>query len=499
MQRLRSFRHGTLARAGIAGALGTLMLGAATAHAHADLERAPRGVPLPASPADLTPPPITVLTSHRGTARGLIFVAPKTTAIPPGAQGPEIIDELGRPVWFHAVTGGDQAADFRVQRYRGQPVLTWWQGQSHTGAGHGEGVDYVVDRSYRVIATVNAGNGLAADTHEFRLTPEGTALIVVYHAVPFDLSPVGGPAAGSVFDGIVQEIDVASGAVLFEWHSLDHVGLDESHAPVPAAAGTTYDYFHINAVSVDEDGNLIVGARNTWAFYKVHRRTGQIIWRLGGTKSDFVLGPDAAFAWQHNPEAVDRDTVRLFDNEAAPVVRPHSRVIWLRRDRRDGTATLIRSFEHPDGLSAGSQGDAQGLENGNTFVGWGQTGRFSEFDPSNNLLFDASVPAGYDTYRAFRHVWHAQPDGPPVATATRNADGTTTVHAVWNGATEVARWIVVGGSHTRALRRLATAPWNGLDTAITLATEVDRLAVIAEDAAGQPLGQSVAVTPASAP
>jgi len=109
------------------------------------------------------------------------------------------------------------------------------------------------------------------------------------------------------------------------------------------------------------------------------------------------------------------------------------------------------------------------------------------------------VPAGYDTYRAFRHVWHAQPDGPPVATATRNADGTTTVHAVWNGATEVARWIVVGGSHTRALRRLATAPWNGLDTAITLATEVDRLAVIAEDAAGQPLGQSVAVTPASAP
>jgi hypothetical protein len=229
----------------------------------------------------------------------------------------------------------------------------------------------------------------------------------------------------------------------------------------------------------------------------VHRRTGRIIWRLGGTKSDFALGADAVFAWQHNPEAVDRDTARLFDNEAAPVVRAHSRVIWLRRDRRDVPATLIRSFEHPDGLSAGSQGDAQGLDNGDTFVGWGQTGRFSEFDPSGNLLFDASVPAGYDTYRAFRHVWHAQPDAPPAATATRNADGTTTVHAIWNGATEVARWIVVGGEHARARRRLAVAPWNGLDTAITLTTGAEHLTVIAEDDAGRPLAESAVTGPAS--
>jgi len=489
--RVRWFRHATIARAGIAGAL---ILGATLAYAHGG--DSPRGVPLPSSPADLTPPPITVLTSHRGTARGLIFVAPKTAPTATSAapvQGPEIIDELGRPVWFHAVTGGDQAADFRVQSYRGQPVLTWWQGQSHTGAGHGEGVDYIVDRSYRLIATVSAGNGLAADTHEFRLTPEGTALILVYHAVPYDLSAVGGAAAGSVFDGIVQEIDIATGAVLFEWHSLDHVGLDESHAPVPAAATTTYDYFHINAVSIDLDGNLIIDARNTWAFYKVHRRSGRIIWRLGGTKSDFALGPNAAFAWQHNPEAVDHETVRLFDNEAAPAVLPHSRVIWLRRDLRNHSATLIRSFEHPDGLSAGSQGDAQGLENGNTFVGWGQTGRFSEVDPSNNLLFDASVPAGYDTYRAFRHLWHAQPDGPPSATAARNADGTTTVHAVWNGATEVARWIVVGGRHDHDLHRLAVAGWNGLDTNITLTTGASHIAVVAEDQDGHRIDQSAVV------
>ncbi len=495
MHRSGRFRSTHLLRAGLAAAVA---LGATLAHADG---ASPRGVPLDASAGDLTPPAITVLRASRGTERGLIFVAPKTAPAPAPApaavQGPEIIDDLGRPVWFHAATGGDQVADFRVQRYRGEPVLTWWQGQSHTGAGHGEGVDYIVDRSYRVVATVSAGNGLAADTHEFRLTPEGTALIAVYHAVPRDLSGVGGSPAGSVFDGIVQEIDIATGAVIFEWHSLDHVGLDESHAPVPASAATAYDYFHINAVTLDEDGNLLIDARNTWAFYKVHRRTGRIIWRLGGTKSDFALGDGAAFAWQHNPLPVDHQTVRLFDNEAAPVVRPHSRVIWLRRDPAHHTATLIRSIEHPDGLSAGSQGNSQALDNGNTFVGWGQTGRFSEFDPSGNLLFDASVPAGFDTYRAYRHVWHARPDSPPVATAQRNPDGTTTVHAIWNGATDVARWIVVGddgGGHGHAGRALGAAAWAGLDTTITLKGSAQQLAVVAEDDDGRVIDRSPLVT-----
>jgi Arylsulfotransferase (ASST) len=439
------------------------------------------------------PPRITVLQAKPGTERGFIFVAPKTAPAPGTSQGAEIVDDQGRPVWFHPVSGDDQVADFRVQRYRGEPVLTWWQGQSHDGPGHGEGVDYIVDRSYRVIATVNAGNGLAADTHEFRLTPDGTALIVVYHKVAQDLSSVGGPANGSVYDGIVQEIDVGSGAVLFEWHSLDHVGLDESHAAVPTSAATAYDYFHINSVSLDQDDNLIVDARNTWTVYKVDRRTGEVLWRLAGKKSDFVTGPGVAFAWQHDPEAVDRATLRIFDNEASPVVLPHSRVIWVRRDFRRLTATLVRSLEHPDGLSAGSQGNSQALGNGNTFVGWGQTGRFSEFDAAGTLLFDATVPAGYDTYRAYRHRWHGQPDTRPEATAQRNADGTTTVHAIWNGATEVVRWIVVGGADHR-FWPIGSADWNGLDTAIQLTTDAREVAVVAQDRSGRLIGRSAPIS-----
>ena len=106
-----------------------------------------------------------------------------------------------------------------------------------------------------------------------------------------DLSSVGGSTSGLVIDGVVQEIDIASGKVLFEWHSLDHVPLDESHQPVPASATTPYDYFHINAVSPDEDGNLLISSRHTWTVYKLDRHSGAVIWRLGGKNSDFALGP----------------------------------------------------------------------------------------------------------------------------------------------------------------------------------------------------------------
>ena len=146
------------------------------------------------------------------------------------------------------------------------------------------------------------------------MTPQGTALITIYHGVPYDLSSVGGPKDGTVVDGIVQEIDVATGRVLFEWHSLDHVPLDESYLPVNWDPDS-YDYFHINAVNLDDDGNLLISGRHTWTIYKVDRQNGGILWRLGGKRSDFALGPGARFAWQHNPLPAGPSTIRISTRE----------------------------------------------------------------------------------------------------------------------------------------------------------------------------------------
>jgi hypothetical protein len=450
----------------------------------------------PPAPAPLAPPPITVLTSKAGVERGLIFVAPKTTPSASIQQGPEIIDDEGRPVWFQAVGPNQQAANFRVQEYRGQPVLTWWQGSnSPTGPGEGQGVDYVYDRAYHQLAVVAAGNGYEADLHEFRITPRGTAFITIYNHIPYDLSSVGGPADGIVVDGVAQEVDVATGQVVWEWHSIEHVPLSESQVAAPTSPTVSYDYFHINAVNWDDDGNVIIDSRNTWTVYKVDYRSKEILWKQGGKDSTFALGAGVQTAWQHDPEVVDRSTLRIFDNEAAPSVLPYSRIVWVRHDRRTATSTLLKEIIHPDKIQAGSQGNAQALEHDHTFVGWGATGRFSEFDEKGELLFDANVPSvgGWDTYRAYRFTWHGEPETQPTATAQRNADGSVTVHAIWNGATDVARWVIVGGSGPAALWPVGDANWNGLDTSITVKTDDRHVAVVAVGRDQRVLGRSASV------
>jgi hypothetical protein len=438
-----------------------------------------------------TPPQISVLASSPDVAPGYVFLAPKRTTAPAGAQGPEIVDDQGRPVWFDALEGGDQALDFRVQRYHGKRVLTWWQGQSHTGAGHGEGTDYVLDQHYHVIATVTAGNGLDADQHEFRLTDRGTALITIYHAVPYDLTPYGGPADGQVFDGVIQEIDVATGHLLFEWHSLDHVPLSDSYQPVPSSPATPWDYFHINAVNPGRNGDLLISARHTWTVYDVNRTTGHVNWRLGGKHSDLALGDGVQFAWQHDPLAAGPHLVRLFDNGTnGSGPESQSRVEWIRIDTKNDTATLDHAFTHDPPVIAPSQGNTQALPNGDTLVGWGAAGRVSELSPTGELLWDAQVPAGYDDYRAYRDVWVGKPDTDPTLTAGAADDGTVTVHAVWNGATEVARWQILGGPSVDELAAVADTPWNGLDTAVAVRGTPAVIEAVALDAKGKVIGRS---------
>lgn len=371
-----------------------------------------------AAAAPTAPPPVTVLTSESGAGRGDIFITP-TGGATQYANGPEIIDRQGHVVWFHAIPQGQTAADFRVQHYRGRRVLTWWQG---TGLGGlASGTDYIYNDHYQQIATVNAGNGLTADGHEFLITPWNTALILAYTTAKADLTSIGGAANQTVVNGVVQEIDIATGKVLFQWNSEDHVPFSQSEQPLPSSPDTPWDWFHINAVHLDTDGNLLIDARNTWTTYKVARRTGEILWQLGGKNSSFALqaGPgqvlDSAgelFAWQHDPEALGHGVYTWFDNESSgnPLL-PYSRAITVRLDERRAVATLLAADDQPEGLSAASQGNAQASRDGGLFVGWGSLPYFSQFDRAGRLIYNAQFPAGVNSYRAYVHAWNNGPGG----------------------------------------------------------------------------------------
>jgi hypothetical protein len=359
----------------------------------------------------LPPPPVTVLTDHAGT--GDIFISPFGDQ-GSYANGAEILSPDGRKVvWFHPVPAGQEAADFRVQTYDGQRVLTWWQG---TGLGGlSAGTDYIYNARYQPIATVQAGNGYSADGHEFLITPWNTALVLSYTTATANLTSIGGPANQTVVNGIVQEIDIRTGRVLFQWNSADHVPYAQSEQPLPASAGTPWDWFHVNAVKVDTHGNLLIDARDTWTTYDVSLRTGKILWRLGGKDSTFALRTapgqvlDQAgeiFAWQHDPQPLGHGLYTLFDNESSGVPElPYSRVITVRLDLRSKVATLVRSVAQPEGLVAPSQGNGQTLGNGDLVVGWGALPYFSEFSPAGTLLFNAQFPDGVNTYRAYRFGW----------------------------------------------------------------------------------------------
>jgi hypothetical protein len=390
------------------------------------------------------------------------------------------VDNSGQPIWENPLAG-KVTTNFRVQRYRGEPVLTWWEGLIEYGHGVGEYV--IADASYRTVRRVQAAHGLRGDLHEFVITPRDTALLTSYVITGADLSSVGGSRKGTIQDAIFQEIDLASGRVLLEWHSLDRIPLQESYAPVEA----NWDFFHINSVDLDNDGNLLVSSRSTHTVYKLDR-SGAIVWRLGGKHSDFEMASGSNFAWQHDARRQPDGTLTIFDNGATPAVEKLSRGLILDVDEQAMTATLLRQYTHPKILS-GSQGSMQLLTNGNVFIGWGEVPRVSEFERSGRLVFDAVLGKQYQSYRAFRLPWSGTPaEAPAIATAGDYAD--LTVYASWNGATGVDSWQLLAGAQARSLSPVSSVRSQGFESALRASSAGPYLAVRALDATGSVLGQS---------
>jgi Arylsulfotransferase (ASST) len=407
-----------------------------------------------------------------------------------GQNGLLIYTPQGRLVWFYKMSGGEAAENLNVQTYEGRRDLTWWKGRV-LELGFGQGEDLVVSSNYQTVARVAGGNGLQADLHDFQIAPDDIAYITAYNPIRCDLTSVKGSRDGAIEDGAIQEIDMKTGLVRWEWHSLDHIGAAESEVETPTGT-SPWDYLHLNSIDPEPDGDLFISGRSTWAGYQLQAGTGSILWRLGGNRSSFKMGPGTSTAWQHDGRILADGDVTFFDDGANPPIHSQSRAVRIALNLKTHEARLVAAFTHPNPpLLSASQGNAQTLADANTVVGYGGVPAISEYAPDGSLLFDAHQPFDTSFYRAFRFPWSGQPLSPPAALADTDETGEETiVHASWNGATGVSFWRVLAGKGSEALAAQTVIPAGGFESSAILPEKFTHVAVQALDSAGHVLGTS---------
>jgi Arylsulfotransferase (ASST) len=448
------------------------------------------------SAPSLTPSTVRITTPAKsGAAPGDLFLAPYQGK---GSPGPMITEQNGNLVWFDPLPPGEDATSLKVQQYDGQNVLTWWQGRI-LEVGFGQGEDVIYNTSYQRVATVRAGNGYQADLHEFRLTPEGTAWIDMFDPIDVNLSSAGGLSNGILTDSVIEEVDVKTGLVMWQWHALGHIPISESHNPAPKE-DYPWDYVHINSISpggeggASKSGEVLLSSRNTWTLYDVDIDSGGVRWRLGGDHSSFKLGPGTRTYWQHDAAWQPGGLISVFDNGSDPPMEKQSRGLILDPNLKTHTVTLVKQFVNPTKtLLASSQGDMLSLPGGNWLMGYGGLPNFTEYDAAGHVLLDGTLGKNVQDFRTYLFPWSGQPTTAPSAVAAPGAGGTIAVSVSWNGATQVASWKVLAGPSSGALAPVVTAAKAGFQTTIAAPSAGPYVAVQALNSAGTVIGTSPTV------
>lgn len=458
----------------------------------------PKAGPTYGTRSDLRPPGISIGTPATTTAPGLLFSTPRAAGDGSSDQGVMIYDDEGEVVWFRPqLDPGAVVGNAVVTTYAGAPALTWFEGTAPFGAGSYRGEWVVVDSTYREVARVGMANGYRADIHDIELTDHGTAYLIAYNPlVCTGVAPLDACRPGAtVLEGVVQEVDVASGQVLWEWHSLDHVPLEDDYLDL---SSNLVDYFHVNSVDIDEDGGVLLTARSTSAMYKLDRATGKVLWTFGGKRSSFPNvvaspGPPDGPDFPHDVEARGGGSYSWFDNGVRRGGPARADIATL--DPATGTATFTKSLQRPNPIDAPSQGNMQPLPTGGNLVSWGNRGVVTEFGPADQVVFDATLP-GVSSYRQYRQEWVGAPTSRPAARADA-APGGTAVRVSWNGDTRTQQWRILAGPSTGSLSPVATVARDGFETAATIPGRPQRVVVEALDGGGQVIGRSAPVAGAA--
>ena len=374
----------------------------------------PRGPTLSFRPRASTRPVVHCRHAHspRATlAPGYIMVAnfyDLTTSPMVGQSGPLILNNDLQPVWFEPVPKDVVASNLTAQTYKGQPVLTWWQGVvSDTGATKAARTSSSTSTT-RQIATIKGQDGWVMTLHELIISGDD-AWVTANKDIPMNLSKYGGPSDGVLDDSAVQEYDIATGKLLYTWDALDHIPLTAAKTQ-PPPNGFPWDAYHVNSIELRlGSSDFLVSMRNTWAAYMVDAKNGQHRMAIGGQGLHF---PSANRCFvrmaARRPNCTPVRIITMFDDNCCQITGAGtylapagpSRALELKLNTSTHTATVVSAVRPRHNFSAAYMGDNQILPDGNVFVGWGSQPYFSEYTKSGKLVLDARFPYPDLSYRA---------------------------------------------------------------------------------------------------
>jgi arylsulfotransferase ASST len=273
---------------------------------------------------------------------------------------------------------------------------------------------YYVERSLdgKLVRTYDT-SPRGSNPHELRVLPNGHAFLVAYRPRDaVDLSRWGGPKNATVLDGELQELD-PSGNVLWSWSTKDHLKLSETKhwypklfkdRPVDLGNGRfAYDIAHVN--SIEPLGNrVITSVRHTDAVYEIDKATGDIVWKLGGTKTPERLritnDPHGSqeLGGQHDARALDGGkTITVYDNGTLRDRPP--RALAFRIDLAKRTAKLTRSVDYARVGKSTCCGSARLLPDGHWVVSWGNNSYVGELTGSGRPVLTLKFGGGRVSYR----------------------------------------------------------------------------------------------------
>ena len=235
------------------------------------------------------------------------------------------------------------------------------------------------------------------DFHDAVLLPGGGRILMAYFR---------NPATGTL-ESRLEEVD-ATGKVVLTWNSADHITAADS---LTRPLG---DDAHLNSIEVMADGNLLLSFRHLSQVMKIDRKTGDVLWRLGGRRSDFTFPDDplGGPCAQHTARELANGDIQIFDNgaelttmtvdkmcpdpadpEGDRIERGASRVTVYHLDETAQTASLVD--EHPVGGFSQFAGSAQRL-GAHTAADNIMVGLFDGYDDANVSMPDAIElsPAG---------------------------------------------------------------------------------------------------------